>query len=171
MDLEEYYKKNYRGLVNRLAGMIGNRNEAEDRVQNIFLRILERAYVSRHVLNDPEPDKYFNRAVTLQAIEYYKLPKNVLFDPQDTPEDSQLNLVDYREVPPEFNMLQKEKLQCIVVAMSKMSATNVMIVIARTYWDFTGPEIAQGLGITSRSCYVKYNECIRKLRKVLKDEN
>lgn len=173
MDLEKYYKQQFGGLVNRLTRMIGDRGEAEDRVQNIFLDLLNRKYVLRYILAGKEPNRYFNRAVSLQAMKYYETLRPTLFDPQISStslSNSASNaLLDYREKAPGYNIIQREQLAQLIPILSRQESENVVILFAKLYWGFSGPEISKSLGITPRSCYVRYKNCIEAIRRELKN--
>ncbi len=172
MDLNEFYKLHFKKLVDRLAGLIGDRHEAEDRVQNIFVDLLNRDYKAELVFKGDNPLRYFQRAVTLQSRLYFRSPPMQSFDPQiaqATDRGNVLPVADYREKPADYGLLQREQLDSIIPVIAEQPADDIVIVIAKLYWGYTGRELAEVLGVPYTTCYSKYTRCIQRIRKVLEE--
>ena len=70
--LEQYYDDNYIKWVNLLTAMIHDREEAEDRVQDIFISLLSRKEFCEGLIARGEMDKYLWCAVTRQRTQVFR---------------------------------------------------------------------------------------------------
>ncbi len=81
---ERYYNDNYDKWVNLLTNMIHDREEAEDRIQNIFVGLIPRTEFCEGLITRGEMDKYLWCVVTRQRAqvfrEKYKHPPTVSID-------------------------------------------------------------------------------------------
>jgi DNA-directed RNA polymerase specialized sigma24 family protein len=161
MNLEKFYKQNFNKLVDRLTCIIGDRHEAEDRVQNIFVDLLNREYKAEH------PLRYFQRAVTHQGYLYFRSPPPQTFNPLMQDAEESVSVLDYREKPADYGILQREELDQLIPVLIEQPVDDLVIVIAKLYWGYTGEEIAEVLGVPYTTCYSKYSRCIKRIRKAL----
>ncbi len=87
MTFEQYYAANYIKWVDLLASMIHDREEAEDRIQNIFLLLIPRKEFCGGLIARNEMDKYLWCAITRQRAqvfrEKYKQPHTISIDPDN----------------------------------------------------------------------------------------
>jgi DNA-directed RNA polymerase specialized sigma24 family protein len=167
MDLEGLYKRYYKQLVDRLASIIGDTHEAEDRVQDIFTELLDRDSKSKLYFRDNDPIKYLHRAVTIQSRLYFDRPLIKTFDPQQLDHNGMTALVDHREPPADFNLAQKDQLDKLILVLIEQDILDLVIVMAKVYWEYTGGQVAKLLGMPESTCYHKYLRCIGKMRKAL----
>ncbi len=69
---DKYYANNFEKWVNLLAKRIKDRNEAEDRVQNIFISLIPRKDFCEGLIERGEFDKYIQSAVGRQRAQVYR---------------------------------------------------------------------------------------------------
>lgn len=72
MTFEQYYNDNCTKLVLQLAKKIGNLEEAEDRVQNIFMSLLPRKEFCGGLMERGELEKYIQGAMNRQSAQIYR---------------------------------------------------------------------------------------------------
>ncbi|GAF81423.1 unnamed protein product, partial [marine sediment metagenome] len=66
---ERYYSDNYTRLVDQLAFKIGNSEEAEDRVQNVFMSLFARKEFCEDLMGRGEFDAYVQGAINKQPAQ------------------------------------------------------------------------------------------------------
>ncbi len=69
MTLDKYYSDNCTRLVLQLAKKIGNLEEAEDRVQNVFMSLFARKEFCEDLIAKKEFDKYVQGAINRQPAQ------------------------------------------------------------------------------------------------------
>ncbi len=69
---EQYYSDNFTKWVNLLTTMIHDREEAEDHVQDIFVRLFSRKEFCEGLIARGEMDKYLWCAVTRQRTQVFR---------------------------------------------------------------------------------------------------
>ncbi len=86
MTLEEYYEKTFGQYVNYLTGKI-SREEAEDRVQNVFMSLFARREFCELLIEHDEFDRYVQGAINRQPAqalrEQYRRVSTVSIDPDN----------------------------------------------------------------------------------------
>lgn len=87
MTITEYYTNNFKKWVDLLAVMIHDREEAEDRVQDVFVKLLEREEKFLDLIKQGEIDKYLYCVMANQRAQVfrkqYKQPPMVSIDTEN----------------------------------------------------------------------------------------
>ncbi len=69
---EQYYIKNFKMWVDSLSKKIGNREEAEDRVQDIFMSLSTRKEFCKGILKESNFHKYIKGAIMRQRANFFE---------------------------------------------------------------------------------------------------
>ena len=72
ISFEQYYAENFKKWVDLLTVRIKDRDEAEDRVQNIFTRLIPRKEFCEDLIAKREMDKYIQSAISRQRAQVYR---------------------------------------------------------------------------------------------------
>lgn len=72
MIFETYYSDTFQKWVDHLATKIGNREEAEDKVQEVFTRLFPRKDFCEDLIEKGEMDAYIQGAINLQPAQVFR---------------------------------------------------------------------------------------------------
>jgi RNA polymerase sigma factor (sigma-70 family) len=163
MTFETYYNENFQRFVDYLARLLkGEVEEAEDRVQNIFLGIMSKPGKWEQLSVRPfDPDRYMTRAVINQAAQYIR--------------DKRMSLPLYddylvtKKTPLEI-LLEDDEHQLLRGFVSKLEPLERNIVVLRFYAGQNFRRMAAYLGIPLSTCKYHYDKAIKTLQEFFDEE-
>lgn len=163
MTFETYYNENFQRFVDYLARLLkGDVEEAEDRVQNIFLGIVSTPGKWEQLSVRPfDPDRYMTRAVINQAAQYIRdrrvnLP---LYD----------NCIAGGKTPLEI-LLEDDEHQILREFVNKLELLERNIIVLRFYAGQNFRRMAAYLGIPLSTCKYHYDKAIKLLQEFFDEE-
>jgi RNA polymerase sigma-70 factor (ECF subfamily) len=154
-DFEEIFREHYQFVYRSAYRVTGNRQDAEDVLQNIFLRLLERRLPSALMRN---PRAYLYRSAVNLAITALRARKRQrLTNGVET-----LELVTQESSPaPEEHIRRR-----LHEAFSRMNPRAVEMLVLRYEHNYSDAQIAEMLGKSRGTVAVTLNRARARLKKL-----
>jgi RNA polymerase sigma-70 factor (ECF subfamily) len=152
-EFEEVFREHSQFIYRSAYSVTGNRQDAEDVVQNIFVKLLERKLPSALINN---PRGYLYRAAVNQALNAVRSRKRQRLD-----DDVELHDVPSREAG-QGEDSQVRRLLLDAIAQLKPKAVEILIL--RYEHNFSDAEIAQMLGTSRGTVAVTLNRTRARLK-------
>ena len=164
MTFDTYYNKTFKKWVNFLTRILGDYNEAENAVQDVFLAMLKRPDDKlAMVLADEGRDRYFMRAMLNRA---YKLCR----DKEDC--SYATTAVEQRafdkELPPDERVMLDEQIEMLREKVFELPQPLMRLIFVAFYEGKCGQEAFKMLGIPKATYYKQYKKALKLLREKLK---
>ena len=152
--LDELYRKNFRLMYAVAKSVTGNRYDAEDAVQNVFVKLIERPPSDNFRKN---PKGYLCTAAMNEArniVRSCRVRRRVEVDV------SELDIAANED---------KDKLrESLIAALSELDPQLVAMLSLRFEQGYSCNKIAEELGRTTVGVHVNLHRARRKLRKLMK---
>jgi RNA polymerase sigma-70 factor (ECF subfamily) len=155
-EFEEVFREHSQFVYRSAYSVTGNRQDAEDVVQNIFVKLLERRLPSA-LINHPRG--YLYRAAVNQALNTVRSRKRQRLD-----EDFELHDVPSRETQ-QGEDTQVRRLLLDAIAQLKPKAVEILIL--RYEHNCSDAEIAQMLGTSRGAVAVALNRTRARLKALM----
>jgi RNA polymerase sigma-70 factor, ECF subfamily len=139
---------------------VGNKEDADDLVELVFLRTYERLMRSREAIESIKPWLY--RTANNLVIDHYRADKNSLSLDQVGPLHDQ-------QSSPETAFISKEDQWRLKSAMEKLDPDQQMIIIYRFIQGLSHEETAQIMGLKADNLRVIQYRTLQKLRGIMKE--
>ena len=157
-EFEDLFREHYL-LVYRTACVItGNREDAEDVLQTIFLRLIRR---STPPDIDKNPKGYFYRAAVNLSLDTIHSRRREVLTPDFAAIEGHIGAT-------EPSMMQDQLDRRLIEALAKLTPRTVEIVMLRYVHDYTEPEIAKLLRTSRGTVAVTLFRARMRLRKLLR---
>ena len=154
--LEQLFR-DHSGMVYRTAyGVTGNREDAQDILQTIFLRLLRRE-LSQDFRQTPKT--YFYRAAVNLSLDTLKARRRRSF----------ITDVSCAELPAPTSEPDQHDHARLYEAVAALGPTNGEIIILRYVHDYTDAQIAQMLGKSRTAVAVSLFRSRARLKKLMRD--
>jgi RNA polymerase sigma-70 factor, ECF subfamily len=149
----------YKNLVYKTAYlMLGNREEAEDALQEVFLSVYKS--LSRFDPHKGAFSTWLHRITFNHCLNQRRKQRALMLSPEDAP------VVFASEFPDE----RLAESQAIEQAIWKLSARQKAVVILRYYWELPYSEISEILEIPLGTVKSRLDLALKTLRKVLSEQ-
>lgn len=158
-----YFKKifeaNYSPLCNYANKIIGNKAEAEDIVQNLFIQLYEK----QSLINVNNPENYLIRSIKYKCIDYLRQKKyNIEINESHFPE---LNTNEYQE-------LSEEDIEPLMhYFAAKLPPKTREVFLLSRFNELSYKEISTKLNISVKTVEAQMGRALRYLRELLKQNN
>lgn len=171
-ELVDRYSSRLYGFVYRLTGQ---REEAEDLVQEVFTRLVRTIDGYSH---DGRFEAWLFRVATnLARDRLRRLKRSVSLassggardEDRDDSSSSLHALADLSTPPPETPMRLREDVDRLQKALAKLPATEREVIMLRHYTDMSFAEIAQAMGTPLGTALARSHRGLAKLRKWMED--
>jgi RNA polymerase sigma factor (sigma-70 family) len=158
LEFEQLYRE-YAPLVNRTAwGVLENREDAEDVLHTVFLRLLRKGFPPEFQKN---PHAYFYRAAVNASLDVLKLRQR---HPALHPVGVE-RVETGRPSPPHFD---EERHQQVYAAIGQLPQESAEILVLRHMQNKTTAEIMETLGVSRAVVAVRLFRARARLRKLLR---
>jgi len=154
-EFEEIFREHCQFIYRSAYSVTGNRQDAEDVLQNVFLKLIERELPSALMRN---PKAYLYRAAVNLALNTIRTRKR-----QRLTHDVELMEVPAVEVASEGADIQRQ----LMNAITQLKPSLVEILILRYEHNYSDAEIAQMLGTSRGSVAVTLNRTRARLKKLM----
>lgn len=158
--IEEIYDTYYKDVYHFLIHFIGNRYDAEDLTQEVFIRVLK----SLQRYNSQSSMKTWILSISkhvaidyLRRKKFYSLFKDGFFNGLHSPEKGPMEMLE-----------AKNKSEFIQVAISSLKPSYRAILILRGINEFSIKETAEILNCSEAKVKVNYHRALKKLQEKLK---
>lgn len=156
---EQIFKEHYAYLVNLAHKMVGDRQEAEDIVQGVFLNIWKKKH---HRQVHGTMKSYLSRAVINASYDAIASTKKVIQLTQTSDTDSADATTDNQLA---LNELQ----QNLEIAIKKLPAQCQVIFALSRFQGYSSREIAEELGLSKKTVDNQIGIALKKLRQELQE--
>jgi RNA polymerase sigma-70 factor, ECF subfamily len=143
-ELDALFRENYELMYNAAHGVTGNREDAQDAVQSVFLRLIHGPPEGDFVKN---PQGYLRRAAFHEAVSILRLRERR----KETGDD-----VSRLEIPaPEPELRRRDDIEILRAAMSTMKPAQVELLNLRYVEEYSCREIAARTGKRVNTVFVE----------------
>ena len=159
--LYEYF---YNQIFNYLLIRTGNRDEAEDMTEVVFLKTWDHLS-SFSLKNGPHSFRaWLFRIAHNTLVDHYRKKRDVQsFEKVDISGSIKEN--------PEWILHEKESTRELIQALSTLDVQAQHVIVSRFFSKLSHKETAQSLGISEGNVRVIQFRALEKLRKILKEKN
>jgi RNA polymerase sigma-70 factor (ECF subfamily) len=157
-DIENLFRKHYQLLYRSAYGMTGNRQDAEDVLQSLFVKLMQNGLPPDLRQN---PARYLHRAVvnlSLNVVRHRKRQRLV-----DGVEHLTVPVFDGRDTDRQY----EEFHEGLMRALAQLKPRALEILLLRYKHDYSDVQIAQMLGTTRGTIAVALYRIRARLRKLL----
>lgn len=162
-DIETWFIKYGKAMYYAAYRILKNQAEAEDAVQDVFIRLLKRFPTSLdNITDERDLRNYLMKSSQNSALNLLKKRSNGTFIEYD--EALQGESAEVIDVAEQVNA--KTELQHILRVINRMSATYRDVLYFHYVLEFSIPEIAENFGISNNTAKKKLN----RGRKILTEE-
>jgi len=155
-ELEDIFREHHDMVFRTAYGVLGNTLDAEDVVQAIFLRMLDRG-ISPDVTRNPAG--YLYKSAVNESLNVIRARKRLVLDP-----DSERLAARTAAEP---SVRAEEIHQCLYQAVAKLNPRSAHILILRYIHQYSDVEIAKMLGTSRGTIAVTLYRTRVQLRKWL----
>jgi len=157
---EDIYKINYSFLVNVAFGVLKDRDDARDIVQQVFLKLWN---LRNEVNFDQNMRAYLHRSVINTALNFIDKNKRIVNE-----EQSADNIFDSLQVKPNSDYLSDEVELAIKKAIAALPDKCQTVFSLSRFSDLSNKEIAEELNISLKAVEKHISKALRDLRVSLK---
>jgi RNA polymerase sigma-70 factor, ECF subfamily len=161
----DLYKKYHHDLFNFLFYMVHNREQAEDLVQEVYIRVLKSF---QHFKGESSEKTWLFAIARNVAIDSFRKQKGWKERMQDKFDFQELQLRDGGLLPEEM-AFQKEETQLIDRCLEKCSIDHRSVIIFRYIQELSISETAQVLGWKESKVKTTQHRAIKQLRFHMED--
>ena len=154
-ELDSLYRENFQRMYEAARSVARNRHDAEDAVQNVFVRLVQGQPSSNFRKN---PKAYLCKAAINQARNMIRSRGRQKLVDEDF---SKLN------IPAESGGADENLRQTLMAALPEMDSRLVEMLCLRFHQGYRCKDIAEELGRTSIGVAVNLHRAVRKLRKLM----
>ncbi len=154
-ELDSLYRENFQRMYEAAKSVAGNRHDAEDAVQNVFVRLVQGQPSSNFRKN---PKAYLCKAAINQARNMIRSRGRQKLVDEDF---SELN------IPAESGGANEDFPQMLMAALPELDPHLVEMLCLRFHQGYRCKDIAEELGRTSIGVAVNLHRAVRKLRKLM----
>jgi RNA polymerase sigma-70 factor (ECF subfamily) len=154
-EFEEVFREHCQFIYRSAYSVTGNRQDAEDVLQNIFVKLIERELPSALMRN---PKAYLYRAAVNLALNTIRTRQR-----QRLTDGVELLEAPAREVAGEGDGIQRRLME----AIAQLKPNLVEILILRYEHNYSDAEIAQMLGTSRGTVAVTLNRTRARLKKLM----
>jgi RNA polymerase sigma-70 factor (ECF subfamily) len=158
---ETLFKEHYDSLANYAFSILGTREDAEDAVQDVFIRMWQN---TPQVINTPQVKFYLLTAVKNNSISYLRKQAGKKFV---QPEDAQLHTLPY-----EGQQAKKEDIGAMVnKALALLPPQCLIIFKLSRFGKLTYQQIANELGLSVKTVENQVGKALRIMRDYARQNN
>jgi RNA polymerase sigma-70 factor (ECF subfamily) len=157
---EDIYKINYSFLVNVAFGVLKDRDDARDIVQQVFLKLWN---LRNEVNFDQNMRAYLHRSVINTSLNFIDKNKRIVNE-----EQSAANIFDSLQVKPNSDYLSDEVELAIKKAIAALPDKCQTVFNLSRFSDLSNKEIAEELSISLKAVEKHISKALRDLRVSLK---
>ncbi|MGE4289225.1 MAG: RNA polymerase sigma-70 factor [Salinivirgaceae bacterium] len=157
---EDIFKTNYSFLVNVAFGVLKDRDDARDIVQQVFLKLWN---LRDEVNFDQNMRAYLHRSVINTALNFIDKNKRIVNE-----EQSADNIFDSLQVKPNSDYLSDEVELAIKKAIAALPDKCQTVFSLSRFSDLSNKEIAEELNISLKAVEKHISKALRDLRVSLK---
>lgn len=154
---DELYRRHWLSLYDNAYKRLENRQQAEDIVQEIFIRL----WIRRQELAIKKVEAYLHTAVRYKVLTYFSRHKEA----SNFYEPFEATLTDTDT--PEQHLIAKQSLELIYDYAETLSERKKQIFLLHIKNKLSSREIAEALGITQKSVQNQLGPALQGLRKSL----
>ncbi len=168
--MADVYEEYYGAMLAKAKTLISSEEEAEELVQEVFIKLIERAEVVAAVERSKLP-AYLMSAVKYSAYNYYRKKKTeskymTFVDGEE--EDTEL-LRDEKALPEEL-FIKKEAVEELAAALEKIPEKYRNILEYKYILGLSDKEIGEKFGVSEKSVRSCLTRARRKAYSVMKEE-
>ncbi|MBM4762161.1 RNA polymerase sigma factor SigX [Bacillus sp. B15-48] len=162
---DDLYQKYHQELYRFLFYMVKNREQAEDLVQEVYIRVMK-AY-DRFEGNSSEKTWLFSIAKNV-AIDYFRKQKGWKQRILEKLDFSTVQVKDNMPLPDEITQ-QREEIQMIYQCLDECTVDQKMVILLRYVHDLSISETAESLSWTESKVKTTQHRAIKALKKHMEE--
>lgn len=161
----ELHRKYHNDLFQFLIYMVRNREQAEDLVQEVYVRILK----SYNDFEGKSSEKTWLFSIARNvAVDYFRKQKNWKTRLFDTFEWNRYQVKEHSALPEEI-LLQNEEIRNLYICLDSCTQDQKMVIIMRYLNGLSISETAEILGWTESKVKTTQHRSLKILRKLMKE--
>jgi RNA polymerase sigma-70 factor, ECF subfamily len=163
---EELYEKYHHDIFNFLFYMVRNREQAEDLVQEVYIKVL-RSY--KRFKGESSEKTWLLSIARHVAIDFFRKQKSWRRKISGKLDWNEEQLCDVQPLPEEI-AIQKEEIQLLYRCLERCTIDQRLVIVLRFIQSLSITETAEALGWTESKVKTTQHRALKVLKKYMEEE-
>jgi RNA polymerase sigma-70 factor (ECF subfamily) len=163
---EELYEKYHHDIFNFLFYMVRNREQAEDLVQEVYIKVL-RSY--KRFKGESSEKTWLLSIARHVAIDFFRKQKSRRRKISGNLDWDEEQLCDVQPLPEEI-AIQKEEIQLLYRCLERCTIDQQLVIVLRFIQSLSITETAEALGWTESKVKTTQHRALKVLKKYMEEE-